>query len=323
MRASKSLVQAIVAGSIVAVVLSACSSGGASSAPSAAAPSAAPPSAAAPSAAAPSSGASSAPSVAAGDPNDLLAKIKAAGVIRVNTDPAYPPQSELKPDGTFEGFDIDTANEIGKRLGVKVEFKTLDFSVVESGNWAGRFDVSVGSVTITKVRLDNLSFTEPYYFTPAQMSATKKSAITSLDGLAGKTVCMGAATTYLQWVEGTLKLGDDSFQAPVPTGMKAFTLKTDQDCALSAKSGRNDFDGWLSSSTTIAAGIAGGAPMVVVGAPVFYEPLAVATDKKTVTPHAELDAALAKIIKDMHADGTLAASSKKWFDGQDLTTRAK
>ena len=311
MHTTKPLVRAVLIGSVMAILLSACSSGGGSSAA---------PSAAAPSAGAPSAGASTG---AGGDPNDLLAKIKAAGIIKVGTDPAYPPQSELKKDGTFEGFDIDTANEIAKRLGVKAKFETPDFTVVEAGNWAGRFDISVGSVTITKVRLENLSFTEPYYFTPAQMSATKKSAITSLDGLAGKTACMGAGTTYLQWVEGTLKLGDDSFQAPVPAGMKAFTLKTDQDCALSAKSGRNDFEGWLTSSTTTAAGIAGGAPMVVVGAPVFYEPLAVATDKKGKTPHAELDAALDKIIKDMHADGTLSTFSKKWFDGQDLTVRAK
>ena len=175
----------------------ACSSTGASSSPAA--------SAAAigrPSAAAPSSAASVAPSTAAGDPNDLLAKIKAAGVIRVGTDPAYPPQSELKADGTFEGFDIDTANEIGKRLGVKVKFETPDFSVVEAGKWAGRFDVSVGSVTITKKRLDNLDFTDPYYFTPAQMAATTASGITTLEGLAGKTVCVGEATTYFQWING-------------------------------------------------------------------------------------------------------------------------
>ncbi len=312
MRASRSSARILIIGSVVALVLSACSSGGSSTAPSSAPTSAA--------STAPSTAASTAPTSAAIDPNDLLAKIKAAGVIKVGTDPAYPPQSELKADGTFEGFDIDTANEIGKRLGVKVQFETPDFSVVEAGKWAGRFDISVGSVTITKVRLGNLDFTEPYYFTPAQMTATKASGINSLDGLAGKTVCVGAATTYFQWIEGTLALGDGSPLAPVPAGMKSITQKTDQDCALSAKSGRKDFDGWLSSSTTVAAGIAGGAPMVVVGDPVFYEPLAVATDKNG-PPHAALQAALDQIIKDMHADGTLSASSKKWFDGQDLTTK--
>ena len=59
---------------------------------------------------------------------------------------------------------------------------------------------------------------------------------------------------------------------------------------------------------------------VKVGDPVFYEPLAVATDKAGPT-HAELQAALDQIVKDMHADGTLTAFSKKWFEGQDLTTK--
>jgi polar amino acid transport system substrate-binding protein len=314
-REMRSLIRVFAILSIAALAFAACSSTGGSASPSVAAPSAVATSGA-------SSGASSVPSEAAAsvDPNDLLAKIKTAGVIKVGTDPAYPPQSQLKADGTFEGFDIDTANEIGKRLGVKVQFETPDFAVVEAGKWAGRFDISVGSVTITKKRQDNLDFTDPYYFTPAQMAATKASAITTLEGLAGKTVCVGAATTYFQWINGTLQLGDGSLLAPVPAGMKVTTLKTDQDCALSAKSGRHDFEGWLSSSTTVAAGIAGGAPMIPVGDPVFYEPLAVATDKSG-PPHAALQAALDQIIKDMHADGTLSASSKKWFNGQDLTTK--
>jgi len=312
MHRTTSLVRLSMVITAAALLFAACSSSGGSSVAPSSAPSAAV-------SVAPSVAASVAPSVAAADPNDLLAKIKAAGVIRVGTDPAYPPQSELKPDGTFQGFDIDTANEIGKRLGVKVKFETPDFSVVEAGKWAGRFDISVGSVTITKKRLEGLDFTDPYYFTPAQMAATKTSGITTLDGLAGKTVCVAEATTYFQWISGTLQLGNGSPLAPVPAGMKATTLKTDQDCALSVKSGRHDFEGWLSSSTTVAAGIAGGSPMIVVGAPVFVELLAVATDKSG-PPHAELQAALDKIIKDMHADGTLTAFSKKWFDGQDLTT---
>jgi len=269
-----------------------------------------------------SSGGSSKPagSGAAGDPNDLLAKIKSAGVIKVGTDPAYPPQSELKPDGSFEGFDIDVANEIGKRLGVKVKFDTPDFTVVEAGKWAGRFDISVGSVTVTEPRLKVLDFTKPYYFTPAQMTATTASGITTLEGLAGKTVCVGAGTTYFQWLGGTLKLGDGSALAPVPAGAKSTTLKTDKDCALSAQSGRRDFEGWLSSSTTVADAIKSKAPFVNVGTPVFFEPLAVATDKSG-PPHAELQAAIDKIIDDMHTDGTLTTFSKKWFEGQDLTTK--
>ena len=107
-----------------------------------------------------------------GNPNDLLSQIKTRGKILVNTDPNYAPQSFLRPDGTFEGFDIDVANEIGKRLGVTVQFETNSFDLVVAGGWNGRWDVSVGSVTITDPRKTVLDFTKPYYYTPAQMAAS-------------------------------------------------------------------------------------------------------------------------------------------------------
>ena len=298
------------------ILVAACSSSGASSSPaaSAAAPSAVP------SVAAPSSAASVAPSAAAGDPNDLLAKIKAAGVIRVGTDPAYPPQSELKPDGTFEGFDIDTANEIGKRLGVKVKFETPDFSVVEAGKWAGRFDISVGSVTITKKRLDNLDFTEPYYFTPAQMAATTASGITTLEGLAGKTVCVGEGDHLLP-VDQRRADARRRIRARAGPGRDEGHHPQDRSRLRAVGQVRPQGLRWLAELVHDGrTAIEDGTPMVNVGDPVFYEPLAVATDKSGPA-HAELQAALDQIVKDMHADGTLTAFSKKWFEGQDLTTR--
>jgi polar amino acid transport system substrate-binding protein len=98
------------------------------------------------------------------------------------------------------------------------------------------------------------------------------------------------------------------------------TLTTDADCAQAIQNGRNDFQGWLSSSTTVDAAIAAGAPFVKVGDPLYYEPLAVAIDKAG-PPHAELQAAIDAILADMHADGTLTAFSKKWYEGVDLTTK--
>ena len=250
---------------------------------------------------------------------DLLDTVKAAGQIRVGTDPNYAPQSFMNSDGSFEGFDINVANEIAKRLGVTAKFETPDFAVVEAGGWAGRFDVSVGSMTITEARKEVLDFTQPYYFTPAQMSVISDSGITSLDGLAGKVICVAEGTTYFQWLEGTLVLGDGSATAPVPEGATATTLKTDQDCAQSAQSGRRDFDGFLTSSTTLQAAIDNGAPLTPVGDPVFYEPIAVATDKQG-PPHAQLQAELDRIVGEMHADGTLTRFSQEIY-GQDLTKK--
>ena len=251
--------------------------------------------------------------------DDMLAQICDAGVILVATDPAYPPQSELLPDGTYEGFDIEVANEIGARLGVEVQFETPNFDEVVAGDWAGRFDISVGSVTVTEEREAVLGFTQAYYFTPAQMYATTASGITDLDGLAGMTVCVGEATTYQSWLEGTLTLAGDAPEPDEPPeGVQVTTFSTDTECADSVASGRTDFEGWLTSSTTGANAIAEGATFVEVGEPVFFEPLAIAVDL-AADGHESLLAELDRIVGEMHEDGTLSGFSETWFEGLDLT----
>ena len=138
----------------------------------------------------------------------LLDKVLKAGKIVMSTDPQYPPQSSLKTDGTYEGFDIDVGTEIAKRLGVEIAFETPSWDALTAGAWAERWDFSVGSMTITSQRQKVLDFSDPYYFTPAQMAASTASGITTLDGLAGKTVCVGSATTYLDWLNGDARLRD-------------------------------------------------------------------------------------------------------------------
>jgi polar amino acid transport system substrate-binding protein len=249
---------------------------------------------------------------------DQLARVVASGTLRVNTDPNYAPQSFQNPDGSFDGFDVDVAREIARRLGLDIEFTTFGWDLTVAGSWNDRWDISVGSMTITEERKDVLDFTRPYYFTPAQMAATVASGITTLDGLAGQVICVGTATTYQEWLEGTLNLSDAPTPASPPPGATVFTLPTDQECAQAAQSGRTDFTGWLSSSTTVDSAIKAGTPMVKVGDPVFYESLAVAFDQQ-VEDRASFVAAVDAVVQVMHDDGTLSELSKKWFDGLDLT----
>lgn len=294
----------------VAVLVAACSSGGATTAPSAAAPSVAAPSVAA--SVAPSEVASAAP-IAGG----LLDKVLTAGTIKMSTDPQYPPQSSLKSDGTYEGFDIDVGTEIAKRLGVKIAFETPDWNLLTAGSWGQRWDFSVGSMTITTPREKVLSFSKPYYYTPAQMAASTASGITTLEGLAGKTICVGEATTYYDWMTGALDLGTYTPTTKPPEGSKVTTLSTDRLCAETWKSGRKDFEGWLSSSTTVDAAVKDGLPLVKVGDPVYSEPLGVAFDKSG--PDAtDMVERVNGILDAMRSDGTLKTFSEKWF-GSDLT----
>jgi polar amino acid transport system substrate-binding protein len=282
------------------------------------------PSPSAPSSAAGSAtGSQAAATVCAGDTSGQLKRICDKGKIVAFTDPAYPPQSFLdEATGEYKGFDIDVTNEIAKRLGVDVEFTTPSFDSVVAGDWSERFDMAVGSVTITEDRKQVLDFTVPYYFTPAQMATFASSSIQTIDDFAGKTACVGEATTYLDWIEGTLTLPPEAGQvATPPAGLKSTTLPTDIDCADSWASGRTDFEGWISSITTVEGAISDGYEIRKVGDPIFFEPLGVCFDK-SVDDREALVTAVNKIVQDMHDDGTLTAMSKQWYDGIDLTTHS-
>lgn len=221
---------------------------------------------------------------------DLLGIIQERGEIVVSSDPNYEPQSFLDTDGNLIGFDIDVAKAIAEGLGVDIRFETPDWDAITAGSWAGRWDISVGSMTITTPRKEILSFTQPYYYTPAYLAASTRSGIT--------------------------KVADIPFT--LPTGAEATTLTTDANCAEAIEAGRTEFDLWISSGTTVDGAIAAGSPMVKIGEPIFTENLAVAIDKSG-PPHAALLYEIDKIIGDMHADGSLTALSEQWFDGEDLT----
>jgi polar amino acid transport system substrate-binding protein len=254
------------------------------------------------------------------EPDGHLARVLEAGVIVTYTDPIYPPQSELAPDGTFQGFDIDVATEIARRLGVEVGFVTPAWEVITAGNWGGRLDFAVASMTITSPRQEVLEFTRPYYYTPAQLAARADLGYDSPEDLAGQTICVGAATTYVDWLAGTLDFGTETPQSAPPEGAVATTLPTDRLCAEAWRAGRRDFEGWLSSAATVQAAIDEGLPVTALGDPVFYEPLAVAFDRSVVDSDS-LVAAVDAILGEMHEDGTLTAFSLKWY-GADLTRRA-
>lgn len=221
---------------------------------------------------------------------DLLETIQETGVLRISTDANYEPQSFLQPDGTFVGFDIDVGTEIAARLGVEAEFQHVDFDAITAGNWSERWDISVGSMTITTPRKDILSFTQPYYYTPAYLAASTRSGVTE--------------TSQLPF--------------ELPDGAEATTLATDANCVEAIEAGRPEFDLVITSGTVIDSAVDAGSPIVKIGEPIFQENLAVAIDKAG-PPHAALLFEIDQIIGEMHADGTLTELSEKWFDGADLT----
>ena len=215
----------------------------------------------------------------------LLDKVLKAGKIVMSTDPQYPPQSSLKSDGTFEGFDIEVGTEIAKRLGVPIAFETPDWNLITAGSWQGRWDFSVGSMTITTPREKVLAFSKPYYYTPAQMAASTASGITTLDGLAGKIICVGRGHDLLRLADRCARP-----RQLYPQGGPARGL--DGHDPVDGPTLRRDVEGRPQGLRGLAElvhdGRAGGqgraCRSLQVGDPVYYEPLGVAFDKQGPDP---------------------------------------
>jgi polar amino acid transport system substrate-binding protein len=254
---------------------------------------------------------------------DLLQEVKDRGVLRASTDPAYPPQSFQTQSGEFKGFDIDVTKEIARRMGVKVEWQTPDWTVITAGNWNGRWDLSVGSMTVTPERKEVLYFTPPYYYTPAAAAVHKENTdITNLEtDLDGKRIGVCAACTYEQYLNRTLNIPGEEIEFVVDNP-QIETYDTDTDAIQDLELGDGlRLDAVMSALPTLQGAVEAGKPIKIVGDPLYYEPLAVAIDKEAPQDPKPLLNEVSRIIEEMHQDGTLSELSKKWYDGTDLTKK--
>lgn len=272
-------------------------------------------------------------------PQDKLAEVLARGTIIVSTDPAYPPQSELVEGAQraadtrcasdqhtaseFQGFDIEAAKEVARRLGVEACFVTPNWDLIVAGSWADRWDISIGSMTITPSRMEALYFSQPYYTTPAAFFVHQDNAtFTTPADLSGKNIGFGVGTTYEYYLERTLEIPGETIEVVVdnpvvkPYDTDLFAL---QDLALGDGV---RLDAVLTAQPTGAGAIADGLPLKQLGEPVFFEYLAAAVDKSAGKDPIPLIQRVTEIIRAMHADGTLLRLSQQFY-GLDLTTAAQ
>ena len=69
------------------------------------------------------------------------------------------------------------------------------FAAVQSG----QIDAAVSSITITKKRLESVSFAQPYYDSDQSLTVKADSGITGLAGMEGKTVGVDTGSTGDMW----------------------------------------------------------------------------------------------------------------------------
>jgi polar amino acid transport system substrate-binding protein len=112
----------------------------------------------------------------------------APAAIVIGLDDHFPPMGFRDDKNQIVGFDIDLAREAGKRLGLAVTFKPIDWSAKEAELSGKRIDVLWNGLTITEERKANILFTKPYLENRQIIVVPGQSPINAKAGLKGKIV---------------------------------------------------------------------------------------------------------------------------------------
>ncbi len=94
--------------------------------------------------------------------NDFYTQVKEAGVLKVGTEGTYAPYTFHDESGKLTGFDVEIAEEVAKRLGVKAEFMETQWDGMFAGLDAKRFDMVANQVAIDEDRQKKYDFSDPY-----------------------------------------------------------------------------------------------------------------------------------------------------------------
>ena len=218
--------------------------------------------------------------------------------LRTAVDGTFAPHAFPNLSGGYQGFNIDLANEIGKRLKRQVIIDAAQFSGLVPALQAGTYDFLAAPTTVTKERAENMLFTEGYLNTDFQFLIKKGAPkITKLEDLKGKVVSVNKGSAYDSWareLEGKL-------------GWKVESFGTQTDAVQAVLAGRADAN--VAGNTVIA--------WAVKNNPQLELSYLYSTGLVWAAPLRKDSGELRKVIENaiecMKLDGTVAKMHEKWF----------
>lgn len=159
--------------------------------------------------AAPTAAAVEATSVDAPSTSAVVATIAPDKLVQKNhllvcTDFPYPPQEYFDENGDPQGLDIDLGNEIGARLGLKVQYVNSVFDTIIAAVSSGKCDIAISAMNITAERSKQISQI-PYFEAGQSFVAVKGNPhkITGEMDLCGQSVAAESGTTEVEYLQGT------------------------------------------------------------------------------------------------------------------------
>ena len=216
----------------------------------------------------------------------------------VALDGTFAPHAMPDLSGGTIGFNVDLANEIGKRLGVKMNITAAQWSGLLPAMQAGKYDFIVAPTTITEERAESMLFTEGYLNTDFLFAVKKGSPkITALEDFKGKIIAVNKGAVYDRWVR----------ELEPTIGWKVQSYGTQTDALQAVVAGRAFAN--VAGNTAVA--------WAVQKIPALELSYNYSTGKLFGMPFRADDVEtrnmVEEVIECMKLDGTFVEMSKKWF----------
>lgn len=140
----------------------------------------------------------------------VMQKIKESGKIVVGTASGYPPYEFIdasKADKTVIGIDMEIAQALAAKLGVKLEVQDMNFQSLLSSLTSGKVDIAISGINPTDERRKTMDFSDNYLPTEQMVLIRKADAdkYKSLEDLYGKTIGVQKSTTQETLTKNEIK----------------------------------------------------------------------------------------------------------------------
>lgn len=229
-----------------------------------------------------------------------LEKVKHEKKLVVATSGTLFPSSYYNDKNELVGYGVEISKEIGKRLGVEVEFKEYNVDGQTTSLQRNEADFAANDFNMTKDREKNFTLSDPikYSFSSIIVRKSDQSGIHKLEDLKDKKIAGEPNTIYM-------KIGESYGGIPV-----TYDNATNDQYLRDVANGRTDaiLNDYYLQKMAIAA--MPEIPVEILKDVYFNADTSGLLFEKN---HQALKEEVNKLIKDMREDGTLKTISEKYF----------
>ncbi len=224
--------------------------------------------------------------------------------LRVGLDPSFPPFEALDEHGAPVGYDVDLAQALADRWGLRLELAAMGYDSLVDALMASQVDVVISAMPYDERLTRDLSISPAYFEAGLRLAAPAGSPIQGTDALAGATVAVEWGSAGDMVARRLLREANDAGAEP------AFTIAQFETAELAMQAAAGGAaDAVLVDAVSLRLAQGAGSPLVAVGPVLEANPYVILSPRRGATFAAEIAAALTAL----RSDGTLAALEDRWF----------